>query len=138
MKRTPKGATAPQFVVISDLPGVTIFIGTREQLIALGVARPEEFPEGKKRLKWDYSMKNSISEGWSIRKIKGGRFEVKKSHEMRGPVAKTVPWLEVPLERNKAGYFDWSLYGVDDIEELKHGSSYSALAEAARLIADTI
>lgn len=137
MKRTSKGASAPKFAVISDLPGCTIYTGTREQLIALGFARPDQFPEGRKRLKWDYSMANSIEEGWAIRKIKGGTFELKKSHKNRGAVTKTDAWLKVPLEPNAAGYFNWKLFG-DDIDGLQNGRSYSSLAEAARLIAETV
>ena len=85
MKRTSKGAPAPKLVVISDLPGCTVYTGAREQLIALGFARPDQFPEGKKRLKCDYSMDNQLEEGWASRKIKGGLFQLTKSHALRFP-----------------------------------------------------
>ena len=79
MKRTSKGASAPKFIAISDLPGCTVYTGAREQLIALGFARPDQFPEGKKRLKCDYSMDNQLEEGWASRKIKGGLFQLTKA-----------------------------------------------------------
>jgi hypothetical protein len=139
MKRTSKGASAPKFLVIESFPTCTKYTGTKEQLIDGGFANSDQFPEGKKRLKW-YLAPGVIHhpDEFQMKKIKGGRFELKKWHENRVTVTKTDPWLKVSLETNEAGYFNWSLYGVDDIEELKHGSSYSALAEAARLIVDTV
>jgi hypothetical protein len=137
MSKSPR-ASAHKFLVIESLATYTKYTGTKEQLIAAGFAKSDHFPEGKKRLKCHFTPGViRHPDEFQMKKIKGGRFELKKYNENRGPVTKTAPWLEVSPERNEAGYFDWTLYGAG-IEELQNGSSYSSLDEAARLIADTL
>lgn len=80
-KPISKSAPAQKFLVVSSFPRKSIYTGTREQLIALGIACPDQFPEGRKRLKWDYSTGDRGVEGWEVKKLKGGYFEFKKCYE---------------------------------------------------------
>jgi hypothetical protein len=82
MKRTSKGASAPKFLVISDSSHYTIYKGTKDQLIAFGVARPDDFPEGRKRVKW--GEPGSGEDNFRTEKLKGCRFKLMKWHPVRG------------------------------------------------------
>jgi hypothetical protein len=136
MKRTPKGAPAPKFVIISNSKYFTASIGTKEQLLALGAARIDHFPEGSKRVKRTYKDGESLQ----IRRVRGGWFELKKWHPARESIKSPVFNFEVPLGRNEAGYIQWSLSGgcSDLFGKFTSGYSYRDLAKAADLIAETL
>lgn len=138
-KASPR-ASAHRFAVVSHTRCANLYTGTREQLIALGVARPEQFPEGRKRLKWDYS--NLPEKGWSITKLKGGIFELREEHGRyrsgKNYRDDETVYFEVKLKKNEAGYTPWVIIGADLEGRLSSGYSYRSLAEAANLIADTI
>lgn len=66
-------------LVVTDQPYFTEYVGTKEQLISLGIAKDSQFPEGKKRVKGSYW------DGWRARKIKGGKFLFHVHHPYRAP-----------------------------------------------------
>jgi hypothetical protein len=66
------------------------FSGTREDLIAAGIASEAMFPEWPKRVLWDYQVQgDGQPPGWKVQRIKGGRFVVTRWHELRRTPA---PW----------------------------------------------
>ena len=137
MKRTSKGAPAP-FVVISDSPMFATYIGTKEQLIAGGFARPEQFPEARKRVKWDYSMDNFRSEGWEVRKLKGDLFRLKRNHEHR-PTYEQLPFLknlEIRYQPNDKSDYIWriQLHSRKKLDEQAVGE----IKDAIQIILDAV
>lgn len=110
MKSNSHGTSAPKFVVISDLLGATVYTGSREKLIALGFARPEQFPDGTRRVKSDYSMDNIVDEGWRTKRIKGGLFQLKKSHALRAPKSPVaLEKFELNYRPDLDGKYAWEL-----------------------------
>ncbi|SEO36991.1 hypothetical protein SAMN05216404_11918 [Nitrosospira multiformis] len=61
---------------------------------AFGIAKPDQFPEGRKRLKWHISFSKGEHgpDDFQTKKLKGGIFEVKKYHKYRKP-KKAAPIL---------------------------------------------
>lgn len=106
MPQVSSRASAHRFVVVSNLPRASIYTGTKEQLIALGVARPEQFPEGRKRVNWDFSVKSDTIDGWTVKKLKGGYFELKRNHKRIAPKAATVPFGKFSITYSPEGETD--------------------------------
>lgn len=114
MPKASKRASAHKFIVISDSTYCTSYTGTREQLIAFGIANPDQFPEGKKRLKWKISRgsDNFPPDDFSTKKLKGGIFEIKKYHEYRAP-SETPPILEkleIRYRPDTESKYEWALW----------------------------
>jgi hypothetical protein len=108
MPKSTKGASAPSFLVISDSPRATTYTGTRDQLIALGVACPDHFPEGRKRVKWKITpVPASSVDDFNIRKLKGDRFELLKWHKPHPP--KIGHSFIVTTDETKQGGYAWRL-----------------------------
>jgi len=131
MPKASKRASAHKFIVISAAPRATTYTGTREQLISSGIAKPDQFPEGRKRLKWDYSK---FPDTWEVRKLKGGIFSINKGHEHQYAAPKKPPefTLKVSPEEN-----DWTL-GGSGLDEFSYDSSYRAIYQAAELIVNAV
>jgi hypothetical protein len=129
-----KRAPAHKFLVVSSLPCASFYTGTREQLIALGVAHPDQFPEGRKRLKWDYSMENSNEEGWEIKKLKGDLFELKLHHKYVAPKAASVPFGKFEIAYSPEGATEDSgpyLYTAYSIEGSLDKQTWQELWDAS-------
>lgn len=60
-----------------------IYRGTREALIAAGLAKPENFPEGTGRLSWHYPR---FGQNWGIRRRNGDVYCLTKLKDRRGMV----------------------------------------------------
>ena len=60
-----------------------IYRGTREALIAAGLAKPGNFPEGNKRLSWHYPKSG---ENWAMRRKNGDVYCFTKLKDGRGLV----------------------------------------------------
>ncbi|SET68075.1 hypothetical protein SAMN05216412_11267 [Nitrosospira multiformis] len=101
-KASPR-ASAHRFAIVSNLPLASIYTGTKEQLIALGVARPEQFPEGRKRVKQDYSMESTLEEGWQVRKLKSGHFELRRGHKYVAPKVAPIPFGKFSIAYSPKG-----------------------------------
>jgi len=98
MKRTPKGATAPAFLVITSFPRYTECIGTKEQLISLYPTIESRFIDGNKYKKYGGEF--------YIGGKKGGLFKVRKFHE-ESPLALKGVLKEFKIIRtddSKSGY----------------------------------
>lgn len=79
-------------LIVTDQPTSTEYEGSREDLIGDGICSAEQFPEGRKRLK--YGGKGN--DFWSMRRIKGERFVFSKSHEYRPARPKREAYFESP------------------------------------------
>lgn len=64
-----------------------VYRGSREALIAAGLAKPKHFPPGKKRLSWHYP---AVGENWSIRHRYGNVYCLTKLKDRRGIVDNEV------------------------------------------------
>lgn len=119
-KASPR-ASAHKFIVISDSACFTTYTGTREQLIAFGIAMPDQFPEGKKRLKWQISKgsDNFPPDDFSTKKLKGGIFEVKKYHEYRERPSEIPPILrklEIRYRPGTDSKYEWAIWHGSEVE----------------------
>jgi hypothetical protein len=72
--------TAPG-IVIADSQYWTKYRGTKEALIAAGICTEEQFPVTPKRMR-EGDM-DSLTDGWRLRRHKGGVFELMRWHERR-------------------------------------------------------
>lgn len=81
-KYGPETATAG-VCIERDEPYFVVYRGTREALLAAGLTKPENFPEGKKRLSWHYPR---TGENWGIRRKKGNVYCLTKLKDRRGIV----------------------------------------------------
>lgn len=77
-------------VVVVPNTNFTKYIGTREALINEGICTPDQFPEGRRR------VKHAFNYGWSINKMKGGVFEFRQRHEHRDIREERGPKYETP------------------------------------------
>src|SRR5680860_243416 len=67
-----------------ESPFSTTYTGTREHLVAAGVATADMFPPWPKRKKWSGSdLPTEVS--WHTQYVKGGRYCVARGHEYRKP-----------------------------------------------------
>jgi hypothetical protein len=128
MKRTPKGASAPKFLVISEAPYFTTYTGTRDQLISFGVALPEHFPEGRKRVKY---LPHSNTYGtFGIKKIKGGQFKLTKWHPYKAPAQCSLALNHFGIVNNQNGGYKLHLFTAPDFrpdDELEQEINDAAL-----------
>lgn len=76
-------STTPIEIIPNDSGIWTIYRGSMEQLIAAGFADESYFPEGRKRVNYCREPYSEHRQWWSIKKIKGVRFELRKNHEYR-------------------------------------------------------
>lgn len=60
-----------------------VYRGTREALIAAGLAKPENFPEGNGRLSWHYPR---FGQNWGLRRKKGDVYCLTKLKDRHGVV----------------------------------------------------
>lgn len=60
-----------------------VYRGTREALVAAGLAKPEHFPRGKRHLSWRYPR---FGENWGIRRKNGNVYCLTKLKDRHGMV----------------------------------------------------
>ncbi|ODT74780.1 MAG: hypothetical protein ABS69_11580 [Nitrosomonadales bacterium SCN 54-20] len=140
MPKASTRASAHKFLVVSSLPYASFYTGTREQLIALGVAHPDQFPEGRKRLKWDYSMENSNEEGWEVKKLKSDRFELKKHHKYVAPKATPIPFRKISIihcpeeKTDKFMPYKYEVCGNEELDESTWEALFAASEEIIKVM----
>lgn len=76
-------STTPIEIIPADSGTWTLYRGSKDQLIAAGFADASYFPEGRKRVKHCGEPYSEHRAWWSIKKIRGERFELRKDHEYR-------------------------------------------------------
>ncbi len=82
----------PARFVVSETETFTIYEGSREDLIAEGVATASMFPEGRKRVKDRLGPDIPKRENWITRRLKGNRYRLIRYHEYREPPREPIPW----------------------------------------------
>ncbi|SES71575.1 hypothetical protein SAMN05216412_101344 [Nitrosospira multiformis] len=87
-------AFAHKFIVISATPHFTDYVGTKEELISLGLALDHHFPVARKRVVYTSDLPDNLRPLYYFRtaRIKGGRFELRIWNERQAP-KKTPPIL---------------------------------------------
>ena len=138
MKSKSQGASAPKFVLISDSPRATTYTGTRDQLIALGFARPDHFPEGRKRIKCQITYEPGCdgADDFRTKKLKGGCFELLKWHPHHAIGQSENALVHFGITGKRADEYEWNLFtdrGLQPDDELNH-----AISEAAGDIIDMV
>lgn len=78
-------STTPIEIIPADIGTWTMYKGSKEQLIAAGFADESYFPKGRKRVNYCDGPYSEDRRWWSIKKIGGNRFVLRKDHEFRRP-----------------------------------------------------
>ena len=90
--------TIPIEIIRGEVGTWTEYIGSKEQLIEAGFSEESYFPEGKKRLKYSPGLLD-----WTVRKIKGNRFTLRKHHAYRPlPESKDTMYSSPALFKSSA------------------------------------
>lgn len=73
----PNCRALPPGLEIGRCDGYDTYTGTREALIAAGVAKEDWFPEGRKRVVWHWDSPDTLSRRpCCVERARGGRFRV--------------------------------------------------------------
>ncbi|SCY74947.1 hypothetical protein SAMN05216420_11641 [Nitrosospira sp. Nl5] len=115
-----KRATAPAFLVISaDHPRYTDYTGTKDQIISLGLALDHDFPVAPKRLTYGWPAGGFKPElDFQIRKIKGGRFQLRRWHEERKQDKRIIEEFRI-FPSPKADCYRTQWRGMDGDDEAR-------------------
>jgi hypothetical protein len=118
-KASPR-ALAHKFIVISATPHFTDYVGTKEELISLGLAFDHHFPVARKRVVYssDLTDNPSFVGIFRIARIKGGRFELRIWHKYRAP-SETPPLLrklEIKHRPDADSQYEWAIWHGRKVE----------------------
>jgi hypothetical protein len=137
--------TIPIEIIRGNVGTWTEYIGSKEQLIEAAFADESYFPEGKKRIKYSPGQL-----GWVIKKIKAGRFMLRKYHEYGAPPKSKDEMYSSPAlfkdrvmytlnsylgvtMRDLSGKYEFSEWGETTIW-IEEQSMQDVLAAGARLV----
>lgn len=95
--------TIPIEIIRHESGTITQYIGSKEQLIAAGFADESYFPEGRKRIKWNTRGDDDY---WYVKKLKEGRYKLRRHHEYAQPAKKKEDFYDSP-ESFKELAFNW-------------------------------
>jgi PAS domain S-box-containing protein len=82
----PLTAVPAADIMVEESEHWTLFTGTPEALIAAGVAREDMFPTWPKRSGWHLGHDIPAEEQWTLTRIRGGCFRLKRYHAPHCPV----------------------------------------------------
>ena len=105
----------------------TEYTGTREALIAEGVATPDMFPSGRKTI--SSHLGSDVTEGWRVTRIREERYKVTLMHEPAARSETLAPWdpltFKQKLLRHAAGALDYMILqpAAGDSEREKYGTA---------------
>ena len=105
----------------------TEYTGTREALIAEGVATPDMFPSGRKTI--NSHIGKDVTDGWRVTRLREERFKVTIMHEQATRPDMPAPWdpltFKQKLLRHAAGALDYMVLqpAAGDTERAKHGTA---------------
>jgi hypothetical protein len=105
----------------------TEYTGTREALIAEGVATSDMFPIGRKTI--NSHLGNDVTEGWRVTRLREERFRVTIMHERAARPDAPAPWdpltFKQKLLRHAAGALDYMILqpAAGDTEKEKYGTA---------------
>lgn len=102
-----------------------VYRGTREALIAAGLAKPEHFPGEKKHLSWHYP---AAGENWSIRRREGKLYCLTKLKDKRGIVDQELAAFKLAAAARARG--DSAFQGF--LQRVRDGISRRESARVAR------
>lgn len=112
----------------------TRYTGTKEKLIAAGVATEDMFPIWPKRVKDNYGPDTTLEDKYSTKYIKGGRYQLRRYHEYRELPKRPPAWnpatFRAELQR-QAGAFLGMLIdeSVGRFEQSAYGRCVHRLSE---------
>ena len=105
----------------------TEYTGTREALIAEGVATPDMFPSGRNTTNSHFGK--DVTEGWRVTRVREERFKVTIMHDRMGQTDAPAPWdplkFKQKLLRHAAGALDYLILqpAAGDTERHKYGKA---------------
>lgn len=114
----------------------TEYTGTREDLIASGIASQDMFPRGRKQVSSHFGQ--TLTESWIVSRLREERFIVTIMHERDQAANRALPWDPVgykdKLLRHAAGAFDYMVLQAasGDVEKEKFGRATHRLSEKDR------
>jgi hypothetical protein len=114
----------------------TEYTGTREDLIAGGIATPDMFPKGRKQVSSHFG--ETLTENWIVSRLREERFIVTLMHDRDVGRDPSRPWNPVAFKdkllRHTAGAFDYMVLqaAAGDVEKEKFGRVTHKLSEKDR------
>lgn len=114
----------------------TEYTGSREDLIAGGIATPGMFPEGRKQVNSHFG--ETLTENWIVSRLREERFIVTVMHDRNSGRDRSLPWDPVAFKdkllRHTAGAFDYMVLQAasGDVEKEKFGTITHRLSEKDR------
>lgn len=90
----------------------TIYIGTKEDLIAAAIAGESMFPTGGNLVISNLRPEVGLNERWITRNIKNGRFEICRWHERKSLPKPPAPWNPQAFRENIIRFIDTIQYAL--------------------------